>query len=70
MTALTHVLRYGVERGEFAAGAPVDYPQAVMGPALVGVIWKLLFDEIQPIDLEGLCEAHLQIVLRGLVARS
>ena len=70
MTAMRHVLRYGVERGEFAASTPVDYPQAVMGPALVGVIWKLLFDEIQPIDLEGLCEAHLQIVLRGLVARS
>ena len=69
MTAIRHVMRYGVERGEFAASAAIDFPQAIMGPALVGVIWKLLFDEIQPIDLEGLCEAHLEIVLRGLMAR-
>jgi len=70
MTAMSHVLRYGVERGEFAPTSAIDYPQAVMGPALVGVIWKLLFDEIQPIDLERLCDAHLEIVLRGLIARN
>lgn len=69
LTAIRQVLRYGAERGEFAPSAAHDYPQAVMGPALVGVIWKLLFDEIQPIDLDELCNAHLEIVLHGLIAR-
>jgi AcrR family transcriptional regulator len=70
IAAIRHVLRYGVERGEFAADAAIEYPQAIMGPALVGAIWKLLFDDIEPIDLERLCSAHLEIVLRGLIARA
>ena len=56
MTALRHVLRYGVERGEFAPTAAVDYPQTIIGPAMVGAIWKMLFDDIEPIDLERLCD--------------
>jgi hypothetical protein len=63
------VLRYGVERGEFAPTTAVDYPQAIIGPAMVGEIWKMLFDDIEPIDLERLCDAHLDIVLRGLLSR-
>jgi AcrR family transcriptional regulator len=70
MAAIRHVLRYGVERGEFAPTAAVDYPQTIVGPAIVGAIWKLLFDDIEPIDLERLCDAHLDIVLRGLLSRA
>ncbi len=69
MTAIRHVLRYGVERGEFASSAAIEYPQVVMGPALVGAIWKLLFDEIEPMDLDRLRDAHLEIILRGLAVR-
>ena len=69
MTAIRHVLRYGVERGEFAATAAVDYPQTIIGPAMVGAIWKMLFDDIEPIDLERLCDAHLDVILHGLLSR-
>lgn len=69
MAAMRMILRYGVERGEFAPSAAIDYPQAIMGPALVGAIWKLLFDDIDPIDLDELREAHLELVLGGLIIR-
>jgi AcrR family transcriptional regulator len=69
MAAMRFILRYGVERGEFVAGAAIEYPQVIMGPALIGAIWKLLFDDIDPIDLEKLREAHLELVLRGLKIR-
>lgn len=69
MTAIRHVLRYGVQRGEFTASAAIEYPQVIMGPALVGAIWKLLFDEIEPMDLDRLRDAHLEIILRGLAVR-
>lgn len=69
IAAMRNVLRYGIERGEFTPSLAIEYPQTIMGPAIVGAIWKLLFEDIDPIDLEQLREAHLDIVLRGLLAR-
>jgi AcrR family transcriptional regulator len=68
LSALRQILAYGVARGEFRASVPVDYPQVIIGPALVGAIWKILFDELQPLDLDGLCNAHLDVILKGLLA--
>jgi AcrR family transcriptional regulator len=69
MAGLQGILRYGVARGEFRADLPIDYPQVIVGPALVGAIWQLLFNELEPLDLEGLCNAHIDVILNGLVAR-
>jgi AcrR family transcriptional regulator len=66
MGALKRVLAYGVERGEFARSPAVAHPQIVFGPALTAAIWTILFEEIDPIDLDAYCEAHLDFVLRGL----
>ena len=69
MAALRQVLRYGIERGEFVASSALDYPQVVFGPAIASVFWKTLFDEIDPIDLEQYCQAHLELILQGLRPR-
>jgi len=69
MGAIRKVWAYGVARGEFRASTSMDYPQVVIGPALVGAIWKLLFDDFEPLDLEGLCEAHIDVMLNGLLVR-
>ena len=67
MAVLRNILRYGVERKEFRETAAIQFPQAIFGPALAGAIWRILFDEIDPIDADGLCRVHLDIVLRGLL---
>jgi AcrR family transcriptional regulator len=69
MAALRQILRYGIERGEFAASAAIDFPQVLIGPALTSAIWKMLFDAIDPIDLNRYCEAHIELVLKGLRPR-
>jgi AcrR family transcriptional regulator len=69
MAAVRHVLAHGVARGEFRASLPVDYPQVIIGPAIIGAIWMLLFADLQPLDLDGLCKAHIDIILNGLIAR-
>jgi AcrR family transcriptional regulator len=69
IAALRHVLRYGVERGEFRQSAAAEFPQVVMGPAMVGAIWTMLFGEIEPLDLERLRDAHIDLLLHGLAAR-
>jgi len=66
MAALKRVLAYGAERGEFAPSPVLDYPQIILGPALTSAIWTILFEDIDPIDLDPYCEAHLDFVLRGL----
>ena len=66
MAAIRSLVSYGVQRGEFRTTAAVDFPQVVLGPALAGALWTILFDDIDPIDLNGLCEAHLDIMLNGL----
>lgn len=69
MAALTGIVHYGVDRGEFRAGPALEYPQIIVGPALAGAIWTILFGEIDPIDLDGLCDAHLEVLLNGLSAK-
>jgi hypothetical protein len=68
LSALANVLNYGVARGEFRPSAAVDYPQVVVGPALAGALWMILFSEIDPIDLSALCDAHLDIIFKGLLS--
>jgi AcrR family transcriptional regulator len=68
MAGVRGILSYGIARGEFRADLPVDYPQVVVGPALVGAIWKMLFDEHEPLELDGLCKAHIDVLLNGLLA--
>jgi AcrR family transcriptional regulator len=67
MAALRNIVRYGIERGEFRASAAIEFPQVIVGPALAGAIWTILFQDIDPIDLDGLCRAHLDIMLKGLL---
>ncbi len=64
---IRQVLAYGVARGEFRATAAADYPQTVVGPALAGAIWKMLFDNLEPLDVDQLCEAHIDLLLNGLL---
>jgi len=66
MGALKRVLAYGVERGEFSRSAALDHPQVIFGPALMAAIWTILFEEIDPLDMDAFSAAHLELVLRGL----
>ena len=51
-----------------AAGEPQAemlerFPQLVVAPALVGVIWSGLFERFEPLDVEGLVRAQLDLLL-------
>lgn len=40
----------------------VDFPQLVVAPGLMSVIWSSLFDRFLPIDPEAMLRAHLDIL--------
>ncbi len=69
MAAMRNVLQYGVERGEFRASAAINYPHVIFGPALIGALWKMMFDNLEPLDIDGLRDAHLDSILHGLVQK-
>lgn len=50
------------ERGEIASDAPARFPQLVMAPLLMAVVWDMLFGRIQPLDAEGLIDAHIGLL--------
>jgi hypothetical protein len=55
--------------GAFATDAPARYPQLVVAPLLVAVLWDGLFAKIDPLDVGGLLDAHRE-VLTGRAQRS
>ncbi len=62
------LIRRGIASGEFRA---VDAPfaaRAMMGPMLLAVIWKTVFEPIgaEPLDIEGFAAQHADIFLKGI----
>lgn len=63
------IVRRGVARGELRAGPATDFPLVLMGPAVMAVVWKLVFEPVDPIPTERFLEAHLDLVMNGIAAR-
>jgi AcrR family transcriptional regulator len=55
---MRQVARDGFERGEFASDAASRFPQLIVAPLVLTVIWDALFARIAPLDVEGLLRAH------------
>jgi AcrR family transcriptional regulator len=66
LALLRKLLARGVERGEIRPGPILDYPQAIMAPALMAVLWQLLFANLHPLEVARFFEAHIDLVLNGL----
>ena len=65
---LASVLRRGIDGGEFR---PVDIDHVVyciIGPLILSVLWQHSlgpYDD-QPLDVQAVCRAHLDLILHGL----
>ena len=66
MAGLRATIELGIAQGVFRPNSARDFPQVVMGPAILAGVWTLLFDSFAPLDLDAYAEAHLDILLRGL----
>lgn len=68
---LREVIALGVERGEIRRSAALEFPEIVVAPAALMHLWLLVFSNRVPVDTERCLEAHLDLMLHGLVqARS
>lgn len=51
------------ERGELSSDALVRFPHLVFAPLLMAVIWQWVFSPIEPLDVEGLLAAYLDVLV-------
>jgi AcrR family transcriptional regulator len=66
---LRQAIQRGVDRGEIRNSAIIEQPQVVIGPIALVDVWMMLFDDRQPLDLKAYFDAHLDMVLNGVLAR-
>jgi AcrR family transcriptional regulator len=67
---LRQAIQRGVDRGEIRKSRIVDSPQVVIAPIALVDLWMMMFEERQPLDLKAYFDAHLDLVLNGLLAKS
>jgi len=56
-------LRLAVEQGELAHDALARFPQLLVAPGLMVLIWSGLFERFAPLDVRALMRAHLELLL-------
>jgi hypothetical protein len=55
-------LTLAVERGELPNDALARFPQLLVAPALMAVMWSGLFERFEPLDVRQLMQAHLDLL--------
>ena len=58
------MLARAAERGELPEGV-ARFPQLIIAPGLLGIIWGGLFDKFEPLDAAAMMRAHVEILFSG-----
>ena len=56
------LIELGVARGEIKQRIWPDFPQIVVAPAIVAVIWQSLFGRHAPLDATAMLRVHLDMI--------
>lgn len=59
--ALRAILKRGAARGEVPEQL-VEFPQLMAAPGLVAIIWTGLFEDLAPLDVRKMMQAHIDIL--------
>jgi AcrR family transcriptional regulator len=62
LAAMRALIELGIERGEIRNAALAGFPQIVVAPAILGVIWKTLFERHAPLDAIAMLRVHLDLI--------
>jgi AcrR family transcriptional regulator len=60
------VVAEGYASGEFCSDELARFPQLVIAPALIAIIWAVVFDRIEKLDARAMLAAHFDLLLRAL----
>jgi AcrR family transcriptional regulator len=62
MAGMRKLIEYGIGRGEIHSEALVRFPQIVVAPAMVAVIWQGLFNKYAPLDAMAMLKIHIDLI--------
>lgn len=68
IAAMTVLIDRGVERGEFRPTALRDFPQLLIAPVLMSMIWRILFERHRHLDVDAMLETHIDLILTAISA--
>jgi AcrR family transcriptional regulator len=69
MELFTQAIQRGMDRGEIRRSAVTDCPLIIIAPIALVDMWMMMFDERHPFELKSYFEAHLDLVLKALLAK-
>lgn len=61
IAAMRATLRRAADRGE-APETLVQFPQIIVAPGLVAIVWSGLFDRYEPLDVRAMMKAHIEML--------
>ena len=67
---LRQAIQRGIDRGEIRDLSIINSPQVVIAPIALVDLWMMMFGDRQPLDLKAYFDAHLDLVLNGLLVKS
>jgi AcrR family transcriptional regulator len=62
IAGMRKLIEYGIARGEIKNEALARFPQIVVAPAMVAVIWQGLFGKHAPLDAMAMLKVHLDLI--------
>ncbi len=66
IAAMRALLARAKQRGELADDTLIRFPQLIIAPGLVAIIWSGLFDRFAPLDVDAMLRAHLDALFEGV----
>lgn len=60
--AMTKLIERAIARGEIRQKSLAKFPQLVVAPALVAIIWNALFGKLAPLDAAAMLRAHIDLI--------
>lgn len=66
LALIRQIVERGLARGEISSDTAARFPQLVIAPAILAVVWNSMFGAFDPLDVRQLLAAHRDLLLRGL----
>ena len=62
LAGMRALIEIGIARGEIKQKSLARFPQIMVAPALIAVIWQSLFSRHAPLDALEMCRVHLDLI--------
>lgn len=63
---LRTVIERAAERGEINADGIARFPQLIIAPVVLALLWTNLFQEYEPLDVKAMLDVHVDLLMNGL----